>query len=144
MTTYLTTIGTRISKRSLFHKLITGCGPVGRALDLGSRRREFESPHSDHKNRCFQTKTAVFNTFMHISFEPTASSAPHQESSLKSLFFVYCMPIFVRRYISFHIIQNHRCFCENSPQKRRFFWRCSVLRCLVFCGTFLYNGLENR
>ena len=107
MTTYLTTIGTRISKRSLFHKLITGCGPVGRALDLGSRRREFESPHSDHKNRCFQTKTAVFNTFMHISFEPTASSAPHQESSLKSLFFVYCMPIFVRRYISFHIIETN-------------------------------------
>ena len=49
MTTYLTTIGTRISKRSLFHKLITGCGPVGRALDLGSRRREFESPHSDQR-----------------------------------------------------------------------------------------------
>lgn len=26
---------------------ITGCGPVGRALDLGSRSRAFESPHSD-------------------------------------------------------------------------------------------------
>ena len=63
MTTYLTTIGTRISKRSLFHKLITGCGPVGRALDLGSRRREFESPHSDHKNRCFRLKTAVFSNY---------------------------------------------------------------------------------
>ena len=31
--------------------LISGCGPVGRALDLGSRRREFESPHSDHSIR---------------------------------------------------------------------------------------------
>ena len=29
--------------------LISGCGPVGRALDLGSRCREFESPHSDQK-----------------------------------------------------------------------------------------------
>ena len=28
---------------------ISGCGPVGRALDLGSRCREFESPHSDQK-----------------------------------------------------------------------------------------------
>ena len=26
---------------------LSGCGPVGRALDLGSRCREFESPHSD-------------------------------------------------------------------------------------------------
>ena len=26
---------------------VSGCGPVGRALDLGSRCREFESPHSD-------------------------------------------------------------------------------------------------
>ena len=102
MTTYLTTIGTRISKRSLFHKLITGCGPVGRALDLGSRRREFESPHSDHKNRCFQTKTAVFNTFRNILFEPSASSAQHHESNFKSLFFVYCMPIFVQGFISYH------------------------------------------
>ena len=30
---------------------VSGCGPVGRALDLGSRCREFESPHSDHKNQ---------------------------------------------------------------------------------------------
>ena len=27
----------------------SGCGPVGRALDLGSRCREFESPHSDQR-----------------------------------------------------------------------------------------------
>ena len=95
MTTYLTTIGTRISKRSLFYKLITGCGPVGRALDLGSRRREFESPHSDHKNRCFQTKTAVFNTFRHISFEPPASNAVFiRNVAQQSLFFVYCIPRF--------------------------------------------------
>ena len=86
MTTYLTTIGTRISKRSLFYKLITGCGPVGRALDLGSRRREFESPHSDHKNRCFRLKTAVFNTFMHILFEPLASGALHQKCIMKISF----------------------------------------------------------
>ena len=39
----------------LFHKsscimtCVSGCGPVGRALDLGSRCREFESPHSDQK-----------------------------------------------------------------------------------------------
>ena len=33
----------------IFH--LSGCGPVGRALDLGSRCREFESPHSDHKSR---------------------------------------------------------------------------------------------
>ena len=30
---------------------ISGCGPVGRALDLGSRCREFESPHSDQRSR---------------------------------------------------------------------------------------------
>ena len=30
---------------------VSGCGPVGRALDLGSRCREFESPHSDQKRR---------------------------------------------------------------------------------------------
>ena len=47
---------------------------------LGSRRREFESPHSDHKNRCFQTKAAVFNTFMHISFEQSASNAVLSET----------------------------------------------------------------
>ena len=118
MTTYLTTIGMRISKRSLFHKLITGCGPVGRALDLGSRRREFESPHSDHKNRCFQTKTAVFNTFRHISFEPSASRASHQESRLKSLFFVYCTPnldppkllYFGHKEITFFSSRSHALF----------------------------------
>ena len=31
------------------NSLLSGCGPVGRALDLGSRCREFESPHSDQK-----------------------------------------------------------------------------------------------
>ena len=49
MTTYLTTIGTKIFLRAISNNQISGCGPVGRALDLGSRRREFESPHSDHK-----------------------------------------------------------------------------------------------
>ena len=31
--------------------IVSGCGPVGRALDLGSRCREFESPHSDQKSQ---------------------------------------------------------------------------------------------
>ena len=50
MTTYLTTIGTEIFPRVISYNQISGCGPVGRALDLGSRRREFESPHSDQKS----------------------------------------------------------------------------------------------
>ena len=33
------------------------------AIYLGSRCREFESPHSDHKNRCFRLKTAVFSNY---------------------------------------------------------------------------------
>ena len=37
------------SKNSVIILEISGCGPVGRALDLGSRCREFESPHSDQK-----------------------------------------------------------------------------------------------
>ena len=100
MTTYLTTIGTRISKRSLFHKLITGCGPVGRALDLGSRRREFESPHSDHKNRCFRLKTAVFLTFLVISHELTLSNAVGRLIlSQFTLFFVYSISNFTSLYM---------------------------------------------
>lgn len=30
------------------HGRISGCSSVGRARDLGSRGREFETPHSDH------------------------------------------------------------------------------------------------
>ena len=36
-------------QRAFSFNLISGCGPVGRALDLGSRCWEFESPHSDQK-----------------------------------------------------------------------------------------------
>lgn len=57
---FLTTCLTTSRK---FFILISGCGPVGRALDLGSRRREFESPHSDQKSGCFHTKTATFLAF---------------------------------------------------------------------------------
>ena len=46
LTTVLTTT-VRISFSA--SNSISGCGPVGRALDLGSRCREFESPHSDQK-----------------------------------------------------------------------------------------------
>ena len=30
---------------------ISGCSEVGIALDLGSRDRAFESPHSDHREQ---------------------------------------------------------------------------------------------
>ena len=45
------------------------------AIYLGSRCQEFESPHSDHKNRCFRLKTAVFLTIIAFSVEPSPSSA---------------------------------------------------------------------
>ena len=48
LTTVLTTT-VRISFSA--SNSISGCGPVGRALDLGSRCREFESPHSDQSSQ---------------------------------------------------------------------------------------------
>ena len=48
LTTYLTRTAKSSFSHTFYKSLISGCGPVGRALDLGSRRREFESPHSDH------------------------------------------------------------------------------------------------
>ena len=60
MTTYLTTIGTKIFLRAISNNQISGCGPVGRALDLGSRCREFESPHSDQKSADLEQNQPVF------------------------------------------------------------------------------------
>ena len=42
---------------------ISGCGPVGRALDLGSRCREFESPHSDQLKRLISYEISRFLDF---------------------------------------------------------------------------------
>ena len=63
MTTYLTTIGTEIFLRVISNNQISGCGPVGRALDLGSRRREFESPHSDQKSADLEKNQPIFICF---------------------------------------------------------------------------------
>ena len=63
MTTYLTTIGTEIFPRVISYNQISGCGPVGRALDLGSRRREFESPHSDQKRLILEQNQSLLNLF---------------------------------------------------------------------------------
>ena len=70
LTTVLTTT-VRISFSA--SNSISGCGPVGRALDLGSRCREFESPHSDQNRQ---------NLFLVLA-----------------VFFVYCMQI-IRFYFS--------------------------------------------
>ena len=60
LTTVLTTT-VRISFSA--SNSISGCGPVGRALDLGSRCREFESPHSDQKPES-ALQVLAFSLFM--------------------------------------------------------------------------------
>ena len=42
---------------------ISGCSEGGIALDLGSRDRAFESPHSDQEKRLFSNENAVFLCF---------------------------------------------------------------------------------
>ena len=50
-------------QRAFSLNLISGCGPVGRALDLGSRRREFESPHSDQESADLEKNQPIFIYF---------------------------------------------------------------------------------
>ena len=76
MTTYLTTIGTEIFLRVISNNQISGCGPVGRALDLGSRRREFESPHSDQKSADLEQNQPIFICFESLVEEITFRSIP--------------------------------------------------------------------
>ena len=65
LTTYLTRTAKSSFSHSFYKNLISGCGPVGRALDLGSRRREFESPHSDQQKRLFSQEISRFSNFLY-------------------------------------------------------------------------------
>ena len=48
----------------ILKNLISGCSEGGIALDLGSRDRAFESPHSDQKTVIFYRKWLFFITFL--------------------------------------------------------------------------------
>ena len=69
---------------------MSGCGPVGRAPDLGSGCREFESPHSDQV-RIIRTQSSKLEMcsdflFLLIKFFNTEPITANQEHPDRPLF----------------------------------------------------------
>ena len=125
MTTYLTTIGTRIFKWSKTNFISSRCSSVDRARGLGPRGRGFEPRHLDQNHR-FQIENGGFLTLI-------------------IFFFVYCIPLFESSLTLNYLRQL--CFFKSNSIKYRTLFSRTLLESLpsltAFARILLYLGLPS-
>ena len=125
MTTYLTTIGTKIFKRSNTNFITSRCSSVDRARGLGPRGRGFEPRHLDQNHR-FQIENGGF--LILIIF-----------------FSVYCIPLFESSLT--HNVYASYAFFKSNPIKYRTLFSRTLLDSLpsstAFARILLYLGLPS-